>query len=158
MIAKIRAAVSARNDPDLIIMARTDALAVTGIDDAIRRANRYHEAGADLVFVEAPETVDQMRRICREVHAPTFANMLPGGKTPLLTVQELQDIGYAVVADPVSCTYAIVRAVREVFAELRRTGTPVSCADRLVGFDEFNRLVGLETIRAEEKKYYSPPS
>jgi 2-methylisocitrate lyase-like PEP mutase family enzyme len=155
MTAKIRAAVDAKSDPDFVIMARTDAIAVTGIDDAIGRANLYHEAGADLIFVEAPESVEQMRRICREVRAPSFANMLPGGKTPLLSARELQEIGYAVVADPVSCTYAIAKAVSGVFSELKRTGTSATYADRLVGFDEFNRLVGLEEIRAGEKRYYS---
>jgi 2-methylisocitrate lyase-like PEP mutase family enzyme len=82
MAAKIKAAVGARNDPDLVIMARTDALAVSGINEAISRANLYREAGADLLFVEAPESVDQMWRICSEVKGPTFANNLPGGKTP----------------------------------------------------------------------------
>ena len=150
MVAKIRAAVEARQDPDLVIMARTDAIAVTGIDDAILRANRYHEAGADLTFVEAPETVAQMRRICREVAGPAFANVFPGGKTPVLSAAELQEIGYAVVADPVSCTYAITKAVMEVFSEMRKTGSTASCRDRLTGFDEFNRLVGLDRIRERE--------
>jgi 2-methylisocitrate lyase-like PEP mutase family enzyme len=85
MAAKIEAAIDARKDPDLLIMARTDALAVNGIDDAIARAGSYLDAGADFIFVEAPESVDQMRRITREVDAPNLANMLPGGKTPLLT-------------------------------------------------------------------------
>jgi len=150
MVAKVRAAVEARQDPDLVIMARTDAIAVTGIDDAILRANRYHEAGADLTFVEAPETVAQMRRICREVAGPAFANVFPGGKTPVLSAAELQEIGYAVVADPVSCTYAITKAVMEVFSEMRRAGSTAACRDRLTGFDEFNRLVGLDRIRMRE--------
>ena len=153
MVARVQAAVDAKSDPDLVIMARTDAIAVNGIDDAIDRANRYHEAGADIIFVEAPETVDQMRRICREVRAPSFANMLPGGKTPLLSARELQEIGYSVVADPVSCTYTIARAVQEVFSDLKRTGTSATYHDRLMGFDEFNRLVGLDAIRAREKKF-----
>jgi len=80
MVAKIRAAVATRKDPDLVIMARTDAIAIEGIDEAIQRANRYHDAGADLLFVEAPESVEQMRRICAEVKGPVFANNLPGGK------------------------------------------------------------------------------
>lgn len=150
MVAKIRAAVEARQDPDLVIMARTDAIAVTGIDDAILRANAYYEAGADLTFVEAPETVAQMRRICREVAGPAFANVFPGGKTPVLSAAELQEIGYAVVADPVSCTYAITKAVMEVFTEMRKAGSTASCRDRLMGFDEFNRLVGLDRIRERE--------
>jgi methylisocitrate lyase len=153
MAAKVRAAVDAREDPDLVIMARTDAIAVNGIDDAIERANLYYEAGADLTFVEAPESVAQMRRICREVRGPSFANMLPGGKTPVLSASELEAIGYAVVADAVSCTYAIAKAVQFVFSELKRTGSSASYSDRLMGFDEFNRLVGLDEIREREQSY-----
>lgn len=154
MVAKVRAAVDARKDEDLVIMARTDAIAVEGIDDAIDRANLYYEAGADLTFVEAPESIEQMKRICREVRGPAFANMLPGGKTPVLSASVLQEIGYAVVADPVSCTYAIAKAVSIVFSELHRTGDPSSYPDSIMGFDEFNELVGLQEIRDRERSYY----
>lgn len=154
MVAKIRAAVDAKGDPDLVIMARTDAIAVDGIGEAIRRANLYYEAGADLLFVEAPGTVEQMRRICAEVKGPTFANNLPGGKSPYLTAKELQEIGYAVVADATSCTYVIAQAVRALFTELAGTGTTAALADRMILFDEFNRLVGLPEIRERERYYY----
>jgi methylisocitrate lyase len=155
MAAKIRAAVDAKKDPDLVIMARTDAIAVDGIDEAIRRANLYCEAGADLLFVEAPESIEHMRRICSEVKGPTFANNLPGGKSPYLPAKELQDIGYAVVADATSCTYVIARAVRELFTEMSRSGSAASCIDRMILFDEFNQLVGLPEIRMRERDYYS---
>jgi len=154
MIAKIQAAVDTKCDPDLVVMARTDAIAVYGIDEAIRRANLYREAGADLLFVEAPETVEQMRQICAEVKGPTFANNLPGGRSPCLTAQELQEIGYAVVADATSCTYIIAGAVRDLFTELARSGTTAALADRMILFEEFNRLVGLPGIR-EREQYYS---
>ena len=157
MVAKIQAAVDARKDPDLVIMARTDAIAVHGIDEAIHRANLYREARADLLFVEAPRSIDEMRRICSEVKGPTFANNLPGGKTPFLTARELQDIGYAVVADATSCTYVIAHAVRELFAELARTGSSAAFTDRMILFDEFNRLVGLLEIREKERHYASSP-
>lgn len=155
MVAKIRAAVDAKKDPDLVIMARTDAIAVEGIEEAIRRANLYSEAGADLLFVEAPETIEHMRRICSEVKGPTFANNLPGGKSPYLTAKELQDIGYAVVADATSCTYVIAKAVRELFTEMARNGSAATCIDRMILFDEFNQLVGLPEIRKRERDYYS---
>ena len=155
MVAKIHAAVDARKDPDLVIMARTDAIAIHGIDEAISRANLYREAGADLLFVEAPRSIDQMRRICSEVKGPVFANNLPGGRSPYLSAQELQDLGYAVVADATSCTYVIAHAVRELFAELARTGSSAQMADRMILFDEFNRLVGLDDIRERERKYLS---
>jgi 2-methylisocitrate lyase-like PEP mutase family enzyme len=153
MISKLRAALDAKSDPDFVIMARTDALAVNGIDDAIYRARLYREAGADMIFVEAPESVEQMRRIIREVKAPHMANMLPGGKTPMLTAKELQEMGYSVVAYATACTYAITKAVRDLFDTLYRTGTTASLEDRMVKFDEFNRLVGLEEIRKKEEKY-----
>ncbi|HNY88537.1 MAG TPA: oxaloacetate decarboxylase [Methanoregulaceae archaeon] len=155
MVAKIRAAVATRKDPDLVIMARTDAIAIEGIDEAIQRANRYHDAGADLLFVEAPESVEQMRRICAEVKGPVFANNLPGGKSPYLPAKELEDIGYAVVADATSCTYVIAKAVRELFTEISGRGSSAGLTDRMILFDEFNRLVGLQEIREAEKFYYS---
>lgn len=153
MVSKLRAALDARSDPDFVIMARTDALAVNGIDDAIHRAKLYREAGADLIFVEAPESVEQMRRIISEVKAPHMANMLPGGKTPMLTAKELQEIGYSVVAYATACTYTITKAVRDLFETLYRTGTTAGLEDRMVKFDEFNRLVGLEEIRRKEEEY-----
>lgn len=155
MVAKIHAAVDARTDPDLVIMARTDAIAVHGIDEAIFRANLYHDAGADLLFVEAPRSIDEMRRICSDVEGPTFANNLPGGKSPVLSARALQEIGYAVVADATSCTYVIAHAVRELFAELARTGSSAAFTDRMILFDDFNRLVGLPEIRERERNYAS---
>jgi 2-methylisocitrate lyase-like PEP mutase family enzyme len=153
MVSKIKAALDARQDPDFIIMARTDAIAVNGIDDAIQRANLYNDAGADLIFVEAPESVEQMRRIIREVDAHHMVNMLPGGKTPLLNARELQEIGYSAVAYATACTYTIAKAVRELFESLHKTGTTAGFEDRMMSFDEFNRLVGLERIREQEEAF-----
>jgi len=153
MVSKIKAALDARQDPDFIIMARTDAIAVNGIDDAIQRANLYNDAGADLIFVEAPESVEQMRRIIREVDAHHMVNMLPGGKTPLLNARELQEIGYSAVAYATACTYTIAKAVRELFESLHKTGTTAGFEDRMISFDEFNRLVGLEHIREQEEAF-----
>jgi 2-methylisocitrate lyase-like PEP mutase family enzyme len=153
MVSKIKAALDARQDPDFIIMARTDAIAVNGIDDAIQRANLYNDAGADLIFVEAPESVEQMRRIIREVDAHHMVNMLPGGKTPLVNARELQEIGYSAVAYATACTYTIAKAVRELFESLHKTGTTAGFEDRMMSFDEFNRLVGLERIREQEEAF-----
>jgi 2-methylisocitrate lyase-like PEP mutase family enzyme len=153
MVSKIKAALDARQDPDFIIMARTDAIAVNGIDDAIKRANLYKDAGVDLIFVEAPESVEQMRRIIREVDAHHMVNMLPGGRTPLLNARELQEIGYSAVAYATACTYTIAKAVRELFESLHKTGTTAGFEDRMMSFDEFNRLVGLERIREQEEAF-----
>ena len=94
MLAKIKAALDARNDSDLVIMARTDALAVLGVDEAIERGILYREAGADLIFVEAPRSIEEMRRINREIDAPTLANNVEGGQTPFLPAKELEGLGY----------------------------------------------------------------
>lgn len=155
MAAKIRAAVDARVDADLAIMARTDALAIEGIDAAIERMHRYIEAGADLSFIEAPESVEQMRRIVTGIKAPNMANAVPGGKTPVLSAREFQEIGFRCVAHPTALTYAIAKTARDVLAHLLRNGTTAGLEDRMIAFEEFNRLVGLEEIRAGERRYYA---
>lgn len=154
MIAKIKAAVDARIDGDLMIMARTDSLAVYGIDEAVRRANIYSEAGADILFIEAPPSVGDMKRICRDVKAPMSANMVEGGKTPILTAKELQQIGYRIVTFPLSTLYAAAWGVRRVMEELFTRGTTTGCLDKLITFGDFNKLVGLEGVRATEAYYY----
>lgn len=152
-LEKIKAALDSRIDPDLTIMARTDSLAVIGIDEAIERAQLAHEIGADLLFVEAPVDVSQMRRICTELDGPTLANNVEAGKTPFLTAPELQDIGYAAVAYPVSATYTITKAVRDLMATLASEGTTMSKVTGMVSFDEFNNTVGLADIRARETAF-----
>jgi methylisocitrate lyase len=152
-LAKIKAALDARVDPDLIIMARTDALAVHGIDDAIERAQLAREAGADLLFVEAPTDVGQMRRICAEIPGPCLANNIETGLSPLLSADELQAIGYAVVVFPVAATYAVAYALRDLFATIKRTGSTAEFLPRLVAFGEFNELVGLPLQRRRESEW-----
>lgn len=154
MIAKIKAAVDARMDNDLMLMARTDALAVYGIDEAIERGNRFAEAGADIIFIEAPPSVEDMRRVCREVKAPLSANMVEGGKTPILTAKELQNIGYSIVTFPLSTLYAAAWGVRAAMRELYTKGTTSGYVGKMVTFNEFNALVGLEKVRETESYYY----
>jgi len=153
MIARLKAAVDARRDPDLMIMARTDALAVHGLDDAIARMQRYIEAGADLAFIEAPSTLDQMRRITDEVQAPNMANMVPGGRTPALTAKELEALGFALAAHPTALTYTMAWAARELLAHLRDRGTTAGMEDRMVSFHEFNEVVGLPRVREQEQRF-----
>jgi methylisocitrate lyase len=152
MVAKIKAAVDARIDPDLMIMARTDALSIHGIGDAVERMHRYIEAGADLSFVEAPESPEQMRRITREIEAPNMANMVPGGRSPLLSAAELQDLGFAFVAHPTAISYAIAKTAGDVLRCLYETGSTAAMEDRMIAFAEFNALAGLPEIRAKEEK------
>jgi carboxyvinyl-carboxyphosphonate phosphorylmutase len=154
MIVKIKAAVDVRTDDDLMLMARTDSLAVYGIDEAIERGNRFAEAGADIIFIEALPSVEDMRRVCREVKAPMSANMIEGGKTPILTAKELQDIGYSIVTFPLSTLYAAAWGVRSVMEELATRGATTSYMDKMILFNDFNKLVGLEDIRANESHYY----
>ena len=149
-LEKIKAALDTRVDHDLVIVARTDAIAVDGIAEAIERARLALEIGADLLFIEAPTDIDQMRWICSELDGLTLANNVEGGKTPFLPATELQALGYAAVAYPVSATYTIAKAVRELMASLAREGTTLRMVERMVTFEEFNRLVGLDEIRAQE--------
>jgi 2,3-dimethylmalate lyase len=153
MVAKIKAALDARIDPDFVIMARTDALAVHGIEEAIRRGNLYRETGADLIFVEAPQTIEEMKRINREINAPTLANNVEGGKSPLLTAKKLESIGYNVVVFPIASTYCIAKSVVDLMRELKEKGTTESFLDRMITFTSFNELVGLPDIRKKEEGY-----
>ena len=154
-VAKIKAAVDARTDQDLTILARTDAIAVAGLAEAVDRAQLCVEAGADWVFLEAPETLEQMSRIPGLVKVPTLANMLPGGKTPILPAAELQSLGFAAVIFPTVFTYAFARLAMDISRELLRTGTIAPFHDQMIEFEEFNQLVGLPRIREAEERYYS---
>jgi 2,3-dimethylmalate lyase len=154
MVAKIKAAVDARVDEDLVIMARTDAVATDGVQEAIERANIYREAGADLILVEAVTSVEQMKRTNEGIDAPTMANMVEGGKTPILTVKELQDVGYSVVCIPNATVYATAWALRGLWSELKKEGTTRNWMDRMICFDDFNRLIGLDKVRDLESHYY----
>lgn len=154
MVAKIKAAVDTRLDPDLVVMARTDALVIEGLDRAIERMHRYLEAGAGMSFIESPESVEQMRRITTEIRAPNMANMVPGGRTPALSAAELQGIGFACVAHPTALTYTIARAAQTLLRGLRREGTTQASAAAMMRFDEFNALVGLPEIRERERRWH----
>ncbi|MGH6931468.1 MAG: isocitrate lyase/PEP mutase family protein [Dongiaceae bacterium] len=153
MVAKLKAALDARVDADLIVCARTDARAVHGLDEAIARCQLYREAGADLLFVDAPLSVEELRRVCSEIDGPTFANMIEGGKTPILPARQLEEMGFAAVTWPVSASFAIAAAAREVYAALYRDGTTNAVAGRLVGFEDFNLLIGLPQLREAEAAY-----
>lgn len=154
MVAKVKAAVDARTDPDFVIMARTDALAVNGLEDAIERGNLFRRAGADLIFVEAPTSVDQMRRITSQVEAPTLANNIEGGKSPLMSAAELQEIGYNAVVFPVTATYAYAKAMIDLMATIKADGDSRGFQDRMLDFDQFAELIGLEELRNLENGYY----
>jgi methylisocitrate lyase len=153
MVQKLRAAVDARKDSDFLIIARTDARAVLGLDEAIRRAKMYLDAGADVIFVEAPQSREELARVAKEVKAPLMANMIEHGKTPLLTVKELEDLGYKLVTFPLATLYAAAKAVQDCVSELMRTGTTEGAIPNMLPFHEFNKLVGLPEYRDMEAKY-----
>lgn len=154
MVAKLKAAVDTRVDEDLVIMARTDAIAVYGIDEAIERANIYKEAGADLIFVEAPTSLEEMRRINNSVQAPTLAIQIEGGKTPLLTTKELEALDFNIVVYPNAPVYATAWVLRELWQTLKKEGTTRSFTDKMICFEDFNAIVGLDKIRERESYYY----
>ena len=155
MIAKLKAALDARQDPDFVIMARTDANAVHGLDDALERMALYREAGADLLFVEAPRTVDEMRRICAELDGPNLANMIEGGATPVLSLKELTEIGYAAVTYPVAATFVVAKAIRGLMAYLAENGTTVGFDSEMLQFDDFNDIIDLKGLRDREQAYFN---
>ncbi|MFW0797411.1 oxaloacetate decarboxylase [Gordonia sp. CPCC 205515] len=154
MIAKIEAADAARTDPDLLIIARTDAIAVHGIDEAIDRAHRYAGAGADLLFVEAPTTVEEIRRVAGELreHRLVF-NWVEGGRSPALPREELADLGFALILFPIGGLLAATRAMREFYATIRRDGTPTAALDDLPAFDDFTAMMGLDEITQLSERF-----
>jgi 2-methylisocitrate lyase-like PEP mutase family enzyme len=154
-VAKIRAAVDARTDQDFTILTRTDAIADHGLSAAVERAQKSLEAGADWVFLEAPENIDQMRQIPRLLAASMMADMIPGGKTPIVPASELQAMGFAAVAWPNAFTYAYARLSTDLAAKLLRTGTTLPFHNRMIKFEELNELVGLPKIRESENRYYA---
>lgn len=150
---RIRAAADVRDDhdDDLVIIGRTDAREPHGLEEAIERGNAYEDAGADVVFVEAPQSRAELERIAAEFDAPTFANMIEGGQTPYLHYDELEEIGFDIVVYPVSAIFAATRAMRDAFETLREEGTTADV--ETVSFHEFEELIGAEEFRERERRY-----
>ncbi|MGF1597227.1 MAG: oxaloacetate decarboxylase [Acidimicrobiales bacterium] len=147
MVAKIRAAVAARHDPDLVLIARTDARAPHGFDDALDRARRFAEAGADVLFVEALTGEDEIERVATELAGiPLVFNWAEGGKTPPLTHDRLAELGYRMIIMPISTLLAATRAMQEVLATIKACGTPVEALPSLPTFGGFTDIIGLPEI------------
>ncbi len=153
MIGKIEAALDARRNPDLVIIARTDARAVLGLEEAIERGIAYAHAGADMIFVEAPESFEEMRLIAGSIPAPVMANLTEGGRTPLADSRELQEMGYKMVIYPRSAAGAAARAIQELLEALKRDGTTKNFLDRIVSFEGRNQITGMHAYEELEKKY-----
>jgi 2-methylisocitrate lyase-like PEP mutase family enzyme len=143
MVLKVRAACEARRNADTLIIARTDALQVHGLDDAIDRCNAYREAGADVTFVDAPPDRDAIEQIADRVDGPKLANMSETGRTPPLSAAELQQIGYSIVIFPSTQTWLFARGYQELLDEIKATGTTAALRERMMPFDDVNELLGL---------------
>jgi 2-methylisocitrate lyase-like PEP mutase family enzyme len=153
MLDKISAAVDARQDSDLQIIARTDIRAVEGLDQAIERANAFFEAGADATFIEAPISVDELARIPREIRAPQIANIVYGGKTPDLGRAKLAEMGFSIVLYANAVLQAALKAGYDVLRALKKDGTLQSVQERLASFEERQRAVGKHDWDALEARY-----
>ena len=154
-LKKLHAATDTKNNRDFFIVARTDARQTLGLNEAITRGIAFKQAGADAVFIEAPESKEEMWEISRNVPGPLVANMLERGVTPLMRPQELHDLGFDLVVWPLTPVYSVAKSLTEVYRTLRREGTTTDILDCLMPFDEFNRIVGLEEKYQLDQKYRS---
>ncbi|MDQ3808936.1 MAG: isocitrate lyase/phosphoenolpyruvate mutase family protein, partial [Chloroflexota bacterium] len=153
MLSNIAAAIEARRDANVVLIARTDARAVEGLESAIRRARAYAEAGADVIFVEAPRTLEELRALPAAIPAPLLANMVEGGKTPLLSADDLQAMGYRLVIFANTALRVAARATQEAMCELRDKGGTQGLLDRMLGWDERQQLVGLPEFQELERRF-----
>ena len=153
MVRKIRVAVESRTDPNFLIIARTDARTSLGLDEALRRAEAYAKAGADILFVESPESEEEMRRIGRSFDLPLLANMVERGRTPVLSKQELESMGYKLAIFPVTALLAAVQAMTQIYSQFKDQGSSAGGATPLYDFGELTKLMGFEDVWAFEKRH-----
>jgi 2-methylisocitrate lyase-like PEP mutase family enzyme len=152
-LKKLAAAVEARGDNDFFIVARTDSRQALGLNEAIARGIAFKAAGADAVFIEAPESKAEMKEISRQVPGPLVANMLERGVTPLMGPKELKELGFDLVVWPLAPLYSVAKSLTDVYTALRHDGSTLGILDRLMPFDEFNGIVGLDEKYALDAKY-----
>lgn len=152
-LSKLKAAIDARAGNDFFIVARTDSRQALGLTEAIARGKAFKTAGADAVFIEAPETKEEMREIASHVPGPLVANMLERGVTPLMGPEELHELGFDLVVWPLAPLYAAAKSLTEVYTTLRRDGSTLAILERLMAFDDFNEIVGLQEKYAMDSKY-----
>ena len=150
---KLGAAIDARENKDFIIVARTDSRAMEGLEAAIERGIQNKKTGADAVFIEAPRSLDEMKKIGKEIKAPLVANMIEGGATPMNSAQTLNKIGFNIILYPLSVLFANTFATMNILQELKNTGTTSKYKQKVVNFDQFNNLVELDKFKKMETKY-----
>jgi carboxyvinyl-carboxyphosphonate phosphorylmutase len=153
MVKKIEAALDARRDPDLVIMARTDARNIYGLENAIERAKTYARAGADMVFIESPQSVEELRIIPKALGVPTMANMVEGGKTPLISVREMEEMGYKFASFSGTAQKTALKAMQESFATIKATGRVDGILDKIFSLNERSELLELPKFYDMERKY-----
>jgi carboxyvinyl-carboxyphosphonate phosphorylmutase len=154
MVDKVRAAVAARTSPDFAIIARTDARAVEGVERALERGERYRQAGADILFVEAPESEEEIETIAEAFQGvPLLFNWAEGGKTPPVPLARLRELGFRIVIFPISAVLAAARAVADALTAIKRDGTPLTAMSRMVPFGEFINFLGVQEIRELEQRF-----
>ena len=152
-ILKLKAALEARQSKDFIIVARTDARAPIGLEEAIERGKAYRKAGADVIFVEAPRSVEELKKVANEIDAPLVANMIEDGVTPNLSAKELLKLGYRIAVFPLSAIYSATFAMRQVLTELKNTGTTKDTRKIMVTFKDFNEFMNLDHFLDLERRY-----
>ena len=150
---KLSAAIDARENKNFIIVARTDARATEGLDAAIERGLQNKKTGADAVFIEAPKSIDEMKKIGKSIKAPLVANMIEGGATPLSSAEALNKMGFNIILYPLSVLFANTFATTNILQELKKTGSTAKFKQKVVNFNQFNDLVELPKFRKMEKKY-----
>jgi 2-methylisocitrate lyase-like PEP mutase family enzyme len=153
MVRKLEVAVASRSSDDFLIVARTDARSSLGLDEALRRAERYAKAGADLLFIESPESVEELRRIGNSFEVPVVANMVERGRTPVLSRAELESLGFAVAIFTTAGFLAATAAMERVYATIRDTGSSADAVNELFDFERFNRMIGFEDVWAFDRAY-----
>jgi len=152
-VRKIRVAAQSRDSSDFLIVARTDARTAYGLDEALRRGEAFLKAGADILFIESPESAEEMARIAASFDAPLLANLVEGGRTPILDREQLEALGYRIAIFPASGFLAAGAALRSVYGELRQAGSTNRYRGELYAFSDFNRLMGFERIWAFEREH-----
>jgi 2-methylisocitrate lyase-like PEP mutase family enzyme len=150
---KIRAAVEARTDPDFLVIARTDAISAVDFDEALRRGDAAAKAGADVLFIEAPRSEEQVARIARELDTPLLYNYAPGGRSPLLPFARLRELRYAIILLPVDTLFVAAKAVADFLRDLKAGDDVLRLADRYLSFREFNDLIGVTAQMALADRY-----
>lgn len=153
MVRKIGVAVDSRESKDFLIIARTDARSSLGLDEALRRGEAYQKAGADILFIESPESIEEMEKIGRSFDVPLIANMVEGGRTPILSADHLRAIGFQIVIFPATGFLAMGAALRRAYSQLKATDVPTEGNIELYDFGEFSKLMGFEDVWAFDRKY-----